>query len=102
MTQPTSFFLEVFDRDELSCAGAPVATAKVKFLWDVAPKTCRAIADQFADKTKSEVMICHARHSGGEALFITPDVLKVGDENTILDYKVGDFVFGFEPQYITI
>jgi hypothetical protein len=68
--------------------------AIVELLWEEAPRTCGALVTQFP----CEVMSCHARHSGGEALFITPEVVaEVGDENASLDYAAGDVLFGFEP-----
>ena len=46
-------------------------------------------------------MSCHARHSGAEALFLTPEILReVGDENASLDYALGDVLFGYEPKGI--
>jgi hypothetical protein len=73
--------------------------AVVQLLWDAAPRTCAALVEALPDGT--EVMACHARHSGAEALFLTPEVLRdVGDENASLEYDVGDVLFGYEPSGI--
>ena len=77
----------------------PPGHVVVELLWEAAPRTCAALLAAMPDGT--EVMSCHARHSGAEALFLTPEVIRdVGDENTTLDYEVGDFLFGYEPKGI--
>ena len=38
------------------------------------------------------MMACHARHSGGEALFLTPAVMRdVGVENASLEYEAASY-----------
>jgi hypothetical protein len=56
------------------------------------------MVEQF--QSGADVMACHARHSGAEALFLTPSVVPLGDENTIMCPKKGDVLFGFEPKGI--
>mmetsp|Transcript_22069 Transcript_22069/g.50420 ORF Transcript_22069/g.50420 Transcript_22069/m.50420 type:complete len:177 (-) Transcript_22069:53-583(-) len=76
----------------------PEDYAVVELLWDAAPRTCAALV---AALDGAEVMSCHARHSGAEALFLTPSIIRdVGDENASLDYAVGDVLFGYEPKGI--
>jgi hypothetical protein len=78
---------------------APADHAIVELLWDDAPRTCAALLGCLPDG--AEVMSCHARHSGAEALFLTPEILRdVGDENASLDYALGDVLFGYEPKGI--
>merc|ERR1711957_291062 len=72
--------------------------ANVKLLWSKAPKTCAAIVGSLNKKGEMKVKSVHGRNSGSEALFLTPTVLPIGDENTILNYKTGDVCFGFEPK----
>ena len=49
-----------------------------------------------------DVNIVHGRHSGGEALFLTPNVIRLGDENTVPPgaCKQGDVLFCFEQKFI--
>jgi len=107
--KPSHFRWSVLD----GATDQEVASAKIVLYWDVAPRTCRALTDmvllgaecsgelaqQQADGL--EVSIVHARHSGGEALFVTPSVISnVGDENNgTLEYKQGDMLFCFEPKF---
>ena len=72
----------------------------MKLLWNKAPKTCEAIVNALDKKGEMKVMGVHGRNSGSEALFLTPKVIALGDENTILNYKTGDVCFGFEPKGI--
>ena len=66
---------------------------------DVAPLTCGALVSTLPDGVA--VWSCHARHSGAEALFLTPEIIRdVGDENTTTDYSLGDMLFGCEPKGI--
>jgi ubiquitin len=80
-----------FDRD-----GQQVASATLQLLWDHAPKTCAAVVAQVPMTT----MALNGKNSGGEALFLTPTYINLGDENTILDYQLGDILFGAEPKHI--
>lgn len=73
--------------------------ATLRLLWDDAPLTCAAVVGMLKDG-QLRVKACHARHSGGEALFITPEIIRLGDENTTLKVARGDFLFGFEPKHI--
>ena len=72
----------------------------VELLWAAAPRTCAALVGLFpACDAGLRVMSCHARHSGAEALFLTPEVLRdVGDENASLEYEAGDVCFCYEPK----
>ena len=77
----------------------PEGHAIVELLWDAAPRTCAALVATLPEGT--EVMSCHARHSGAEALFLTPEIIRdVGDENANLEYELGDVLFGYEPKGI--
>ena len=79
--------------------GSTGASARVRLLWDDAPRTVAAILSLCEPATgKVDVMGVHARHSGAEALFLTPRVLRdVGDENTTLPVARGDVLFCYEP-----
>lgn len=74
--------------------------AIVELLWDAAPRTCEAVYDQFLKSGGISVKAVHGRNSGGEALFLTPTVIKLGDENTTTNVSKGDVLFGFEPKGI--
>lgn len=78
------------------------ASARVRLLWAEAPRTIDAILSLCDPATGSfDVSAMHARHSGAEALFLTPTVLRdVGDENCTLPVQRGDVLFGFEPTGI--
>eukprot|EP00947_MAST-08B_sp_MAST-8B-sp1_P004728 g4728.t1 len=81
------------------------AWCRVRLLWDDAPKTCAAVCSLLkktgaAAPASFEVMAVHGRHSGSEALCLTPEVIPLGDENTTLAYALGDVCFGFEPKGI--
>ena len=78
------------------------SSARVRLLWDEAPKTISALLSMCDPTKKSfEVGALHARHSGAEAIFITPSVLRdVGDENQEPAPRCGDFLFGYEPKGI--
>ena len=58
--------------------------AKVKLLWDKAPRTCASIVDTLP----STMLASHGRHSGGEALCITNRVISLGQENATTDFEV--------------
>ena len=46
-------------------------------------------------------MSCHARHSGAEALFLTPTIVRdVGDENCVSQPCKSDMLFCYEPRGI--
>ena len=78
---------------------APADHAVVELHWDAAPRTCAALIASLPDGVA--VSSCHARHSGAEALFLTPETIRdVGDENTTTDYILGDMLFGYEPKGI--
>jgi hypothetical protein len=74
----------------------------VRLLWDEAPKTIAALLELCDPVRKSfDVQAVHARHSGAEAIFITPSVISsVGDENLAQAPRCGDVLFGFEPKGI--
>lgn len=96
--QPERLKWSVFDSKFADAIG----TATLELFWDKAPKTCRAIVD-LVPKGKGTVQIVHGRHSGGEALFLTPEVLSdIGDENTVSDlkYETGDVLFCYEHKHI--
>lgn len=77
------------------------ASARVRLLWDEAPKTVAAILSLVAPTHSCQVEAVHARHSGAEAIFLTPQVLRnVGDENTTLSVAKGHVLFGYEPKGI--
>ena len=78
------------------------STARVRLLWNEAPKTVAALLSLCDPVRKSfDVNAVHARHSGAEAIFITPSVLRdVGDENQEPAPRCGDVLFGFEPKGI--
>ena len=80
--------------------GTDRGSATVRLLWDAAPKTCAAIVDMLDGDGRLRVRAVHGRHSGHEALFLTPKLCTLGDENTTLDYELGDFLFGYEPAGI--
>ena len=80
--------------------GTDRGSATVRLLWDAAPKTCAAIVDMLDGDGRLRVQAVHGRHSGHEALFLTPKLCTLGDENTTLDYELGDFLFGYEPAGI--
>ena len=84
----------------LSFAGG--SSARVRLLWDEAPKTIAALLELCDPVRKSfDVQAVHARHSGAEAIFITPSVISsVGDENLAQAPRCGDVLFGFEPKGI--
>ena len=80
--------------------GTDRGSATVRLLWDAAPKTCAAIVAMLDGDGRLRVQAVHGRHSGHEALFLTPKLCTLGDENTTLDYELGDFLFGYEPAGI--
>ena len=77
--------------------GGDGGSCVIKLLWDDAPKTCRAVVDLLNSDGFMRVEALHGRNSGGEALFLTRPCVPLGDENTTLDYALGDFLFGYEP-----
>ena len=73
-------------RLRLAYAGGDEAV--VELFWNDAPRTCAAVCEQLARAEEStgkpmEVQACHGRHSGAEALFLTPDVIPLGEENAV-------------------
>ena len=81
------------------------ARAVVELNWGKAPKTCQAMVAMVLSSQEDvsgscTVSIVHGRHSGGEALFVTPRVLdSLGDEhNDTLDYELGEVLFCFEAK----
>lgn len=81
--------------------GGANPSARVKLLWDAAPKTVAAILSLCDESGRFAVSALHARHSGAEALFLTPSILRdVGDENATLPVQKGDVLFGYEPTHI--
>jgi hypothetical protein len=89
--KPPRLKMTIFDRD-----GEQVASATLQLLWEHAPKTCAAVVAQVPMTTMS----LNGKNSGGEALFLTPTYINLGDENTTLDYQLGDILFGAEPKHI--
>ena len=86
----------------LSFATDSGASARVRLLWEEAPRTIAALLSLCDPASgKMDVSGLHARHSGAEAIFLTPSVLRdVGDENLQQSVQKGDVLFGFEPKYI--
>ena len=80
------------------------AYATVRLLWKEAPQTCAAVVKTLKKhaKEKSSVNAVHGRNSGAEALFLTPEVVRLGDENVVKpgEYAKGQFLFGYEPRFI--
>ena len=76
------------------------AWATLTLLWADAPRTCTAICAQLPEGRALAVLACHARHSGAEALFLTPGLIRLGDENAVASPVTGDVLFGFEPAGI--
>lgn len=77
------------------------ASATVRLLWDKAPRTVSAVLSLIRESSSVSVSAVHARHSGAEALFLTPEILRdVGDENCTLPVSKGDVLFCFEPKGI--
>ena len=74
----------------------------MRLLWDKAPNTISALLSLCDPASGSfSVQAVHARHSGAEALFLTPSVLRnVGNENCTLPVRKGDVLFCFEPKGI--
>lgn len=77
--------------------GGDGGSCVIKLLWEEAPKTCRAVVDMLNSDGFTRVEALHGRNSGGEALFLTRPCVALGDENTTLEYALGDFLFGYEP-----
>ena len=88
------------ERLRVRLEGADGGEATIRLLWAEAPKTCAAVVGLLDESGSLRVEAVHGRHSGAEALFLTPDVVPLGDENAILEYEVGDFLFGYEPAGI--
>jgi hypothetical protein len=56
---------------------AESAWARIRLLWNEAPRTCAAVAALCAGEA-AVVLAVHGRHSGEEALFLTPDLIPLG------------------------
>ena len=57
---------------------ADTAWARIRLLWDEAPLTCAAVAALCCAGEAAVVLAVHGRHSGEEALFLTPDLIPLG------------------------
>jgi hypothetical protein len=95
-------FAMAASRTKFLCWETPGTGAHVivELNWDKAPKTCEALLERCFPTQRTDLTTVHGRHSGMEALFITPGepIRNVGDENETTDFAVGDVLFCYEPK----